>query len=488
MDDSIKYLIHARITADGVVERTDVVGAIFGQTEGLLGEELEIRGLQDSAKLGRIDVKIESENGRSFGRVTIGSNLDKVETAILGAALETIDQVGPCVASIEVTRIQDVRAAKRRQVAERAKELLESGFDEALLSSAEILDQVRESMQSAVVDEYADLPAGPAVEDGDAVIVVEGRSDVRRLLEFGIKNAVAVEGTNVPDAVADLTRGRTATAFLDGDRGGDLILRELAQVGDIEYVARAPSGRSVEDLSREDVRMALQEKRSLERALRSLERGDEEGTAYPAREFSPTTDNDSRETPSEDATEPSVTEIDRDRPEADGSPTDTDRTIGRQERERGLDHVDQGKGHSDGGIASEAADPAGGTETRPAGDRSGADPSISDVPGNVSEHAAAVIGSGTGRGRLLDADASVIEEVPADDVAATLAEGAEQLFAVVVDATVGQPVLDEAATRGVQRIVASDRGEIVKSPADLRLHTWAEVSASEQPPADDRSP
>ena len=38
MQDTAKYLIHADITTDGVVERSDVVGAVFGQTEGLLGD------------------------------------------------------------------------------------------------------------------------------------------------------------------------------------------------------------------------------------------------------------------------------------------------------------------------------------------------------------------------------------------------------------------------------------------------------------------
>lgn len=34
-----KYLIHAQINANGIVEKPDVVGAIFGQTEGLLSND-----------------------------------------------------------------------------------------------------------------------------------------------------------------------------------------------------------------------------------------------------------------------------------------------------------------------------------------------------------------------------------------------------------------------------------------------------------------
>ena len=260
MKDTEKYLIHATIAADGVVERSDVVGAVFGQTEGLLGDELDLRDLQESSRVGRIDVSVESENGQSFGEVTVASSLDKVETAILAAALETIDRIGPCQASVEVTSIEDVRAAKRREVVERAKELIAGGFQETNLASDDILEEVREAARVEGIVDYEGLPAGPRVGDSDAVIVVEGRADVLTLLECGIKNAVAVEGTNVPDAVAELTADRTVTAFLDGDRGGELILRELAQVGDVDYVAFAPPGESVEDLDRNAVFEALRGK------------------------------------------------------------------------------------------------------------------------------------------------------------------------------------------------------------------------------------
>jgi DNA primase len=259
MQDSAKYLIHADISADGVVERSDVVGAVFGQTEGLLGDELDLRGLQESQKLGRIDVEIESEGGQSFGDITIASGLDRVETAILAAALETIERVGPCRATVQVSELEDVRTAKRREVVERAHELL-AEFDEVSLSSQDIVEEVREAVRVEDITEFHGMPAGPRVDESDAVIVVEGRSDVLTLLKYGVKNVIAVEGTDVPDEVARLTRERTTTAFLDGDRGGNLILKELAQVGEIDNVALAPPGRSVEDLSRGEAMTALRQK------------------------------------------------------------------------------------------------------------------------------------------------------------------------------------------------------------------------------------
>ena len=260
MDDTAKYLIHARIAADGVVERSDVVGAVFGQTEGLLGDELDLRDLQQSSKVGRIDVEISSENGQSFGKLTIATSLDKAETAVLGASLETIERVGPCRATIEVTSIEDVRAAKRREVVDRAKELLATAFDETAISSEELLADVRESVEVDAIAEYAGLPAGPSVDTSDAIIIVEGRADVLQLLKHGIKNAIGVEGTNVPEAVAELTTDRTVTVFVDGDRGGELILRELLQVAEIDYVIFAPAGSSVEDLPREEIHSLLREK------------------------------------------------------------------------------------------------------------------------------------------------------------------------------------------------------------------------------------
>ena len=275
MDDSSKYLIHADVAVDGVVERSDVVGAIFGQTEGLLGDDLDLRDLQQSSRVGRIDVSISSEGGRSTGEITIASGLDKVETAVFAAALETIEQVGPCSASIRVDSIEDVRAARRRRVIDRATALFSTAFEDDLVDSAELVDAVRERVRVERITDYEGLPAGPHVETGDAIVVVEGRADVLTLLSYGIKNAIAVEGTDVPEAVADLTADRTVTAFLDGDRGGELILRELVQVGSVDSVAFAPTGRSVEDLSRDEVYAALQEKVSVDVALAGL---DAEGT------------------------------------------------------------------------------------------------------------------------------------------------------------------------------------------------------------------
>lgn len=260
--DTTKYLIHVHIEAEGVVEKTDVVGAIFGQTEGLLGEDMDLRDLQRSGRVSRIDVQITSKNGKTSGELFIASSLDRAETAIFAASLETIERIGPCVSRLKVSAIEDLRAIKRRQIVARAKELLLESFDEVGLSTNEILAEVREASRVVKITTIGDehLPAGPTVLESDAIIVLEGRADVLNLLRCGIKNTVAVEGTKVPETVAELTRKKNTTVFVDGDRGGDLILRELLQVGDIDFVAFSPRGRSVEDMTRKEIIKSLRVK------------------------------------------------------------------------------------------------------------------------------------------------------------------------------------------------------------------------------------
>lgn len=264
-----KYLIHARIEANGVVERPDVIGAIFGQTEGLLGDELDLRELQKTSRIGRIKVDISSSHGKSVGTIIIPSSLDRVETSIIAAALETIDRVGPCEAVIKVEKIEDVRDAKRKFIIDRAKELLEQ-MEESAPETQELSEQVKEFVRLEEIIMYEGLPAGPGVRDSDAIIIVEGRADVLNLLRCGIRNAIAIEGTSVPQAVIELSRNKTTTAFLDGDRGGDLILKELLQVADIDFVARAPPGKGVEELTKKEIVKALRNKIPVDQAIAEL--------------------------------------------------------------------------------------------------------------------------------------------------------------------------------------------------------------------------
>jgi DNA primase len=500
MDDTSKYLIHAAITADGIVERSDVVGAIFGQTEGLLGDELDLRDLQQSSKVGRIDVEIDSEAGQSFGHVTIATSLDRVETSILAASLETITRVGPCRSEIRVTDIEDVREAKRREVVERAKELLADSFDESIMTSAEILEEVRESVRVGDITEYEGLPAGPHVQESDAIVVVEGRADVLTLLKYGIKNAVAVEGTNVPDAVADLTQRRTVTAFLDGDRGGELILRELVQVGNVDYVAFAPESQSVEDLDRSAVMSALRDKVPYETfAMDSRNAASSEGTG-------PGTDDGgaSADGRTEQATEAAGTAEDEGRgPEPAVAETDGAGVVSGQsvepvpgEVERSVDDEDGTPATDEEGTDAEVDDSAGGAasvsggaesgeaSTRPDAEEAevdaraeadsapgGADDTDETDEGTLRGVTREVIDGESGTARLTDEEYRTVETGEAEAAFDLVKDAEETPYAVFVDGEVTQKLLDVAAQRGTEHVVGRSVGEFVKRPVSVRIRT-----------------
>jgi len=247
----VKYHVKIRFEVDGVVEKADLIGAIFGQTEGLFGPEMNLNELQKNWKVGRIEVKLNSRNGRTFGEVLIPMSTDISTAALIAAAIESIDKVGPCSVQFKLAEIEDVRASKRRVIVERAKEIAKEWASKTSSAGEEILKDVMESIKPAKLITFGkeNLPAGPGVYTSDTVILVEGRADVINLLRTGIENVVAIEGTKVPESIIRLSKEKRIVAFLDGDRGGDLILKELQQVADLERVVRAPRGREVEDLT-----------------------------------------------------------------------------------------------------------------------------------------------------------------------------------------------------------------------------------------------
>ena len=263
--NSSKYVIRASIRANGVVNKSDVVGAVFGQTEGLLGDELDLRDLQKSGRMGRVEVDIKSDKGKSSGEIVISSSMDQVETSVFAAALETVERVGPCKATVKVVALEDSRNSKREVIIERARNLLIDLIKDSRSAGSTITDTVRQVLQTEEIIRFkGNLPAGPNVETSDAVIVVEGRGDVLNLLRHGIKNAVAVEGTNIPSSVSDLSKERTVTAFMDGDRGGEMIIQELLQVAEIDFIARAPDNTEVEHLTHKQIMKCLRDKVSAE--------------------------------------------------------------------------------------------------------------------------------------------------------------------------------------------------------------------------------
>lgn len=265
---SSKYIIHARIRIEGVVDKPDVIGSVFGQTEGLLGNDLELRELQRTGRIGRIEVDIETRNGKTEGVISVPTSTDKTETVLIGAALETIERIGPCNAHVSVEKIEDIRISKRSLVIERAKQLLNNLTHSVLPDTREIKDQVNEGLSVFEITAYGReaLPAGSAIDTSEEIIVVEGRADVLNLMKYGIKNVIALNGTSVPQTIIDLSKKKTVTAFVDGDRGGDLIIRELGMVGEIDFVAKAPDGKEVEEITSKEIYKALRSRITYEQA------------------------------------------------------------------------------------------------------------------------------------------------------------------------------------------------------------------------------
>jgi len=262
---SIKYMIHANFTAEGALEKPDVIGAIFGQTEGLLGADLEMRELQKEGKIGRIEVDLNREGKRTVGVIKIPTALDQSETTLIAAAVETIERIGPCDSQIEVEQIEDVRGSKRDYIIERAKKLMQN--IKGSTDSREISAEIKDSARIAGVQEYGNnkLPCGDI--SGKEIVVVEGRADVLNLIRSGVKNAIAMNGTKLPDEIRELSQNKEVTLFVDGDRGGRLIIQNVLDNAKIDYIAMAPDGKEVEELTGKEILMNLRKKISVKEYL-----------------------------------------------------------------------------------------------------------------------------------------------------------------------------------------------------------------------------
>jgi len=282
----MKYLIKARVEVEGLVDRHDIIGAIFGQTENLFGEEFDLRELQERGRIGRIYVDVKQKNMKTIGEIQVPSNLDRIETALLAAMLEAVDKVGPYKAKIQVVDIIDVRAEKIKKIVGRAKEILKMFIHEKRPDLKEVLREISEAVKRAEVISYGPegLPAGPDVDKADEIIIVEGRADVVNLLRYGYRNVIALEGARggkIPETIKRLAREKKAILFVDGDHGGELIIREVVKTVDIDYVARAPPGKEVEELTGKEIAKALKNLIPAKQYLEMLERKEKKVEAKP---------------------------------------------------------------------------------------------------------------------------------------------------------------------------------------------------------------
>ncbi len=266
---SIKYMIYASFASEGPIEKPDVIGAIFGQTEGLLGTELEMRELQKEGKIGRIEVEMNTVDGKTVGEIKLPSALDKSETTIIAATLETIDKIGPTEAKITITKIEDVRGSKRDYIIERAKKLLEGLDTSGDMGMARTL---KDESRASKIQEYGEeqLPAGDL--SGNEIIVVEGRADVVNLLKNRVNNVIGMNGAKLPKEIAKLSKEKELTLFVDGDRGGKLIAKNVCDNAHVVYIAVAPDGKEVEELTGKEILLSLRRRMPAREFLYRLNR------------------------------------------------------------------------------------------------------------------------------------------------------------------------------------------------------------------------
>ena len=435
--NAAKYQIRARIAAEGVIDKPDVVGAVFGQTEGLLGDELDLRDLQKSGRIGRIEVEIDSRKGKSEGEILIPSSLDQVETAILASGLETVDRIGPCRAKIEVVSVEDIRISKRQKVVERAKEILAHLQEESKGVGLDLTEAVRKAVQVEEITTYGPehLPSGPNIDQADALIVVEGRSDVLNLLRCGIKNTIAVEGTSVPQTVKDLSRGKTVTVFTDGDRAGELILREMLQTMDIDFVARAPRGSEVEELTQKQLLKCLRNKIPLNQYLEMSGFESTGATREPREE----------------------------RGEEGG---------GRGERR------EERSGGGGGGRREDRERAPPQRQPLPPPPPPPPPPAAVPLSPELQRYFDLLDGVEGASKTLFVGDADeVVSEAPVKDMIEAISALASPAKALVFDGIVSQRLLDAAQEKGIPTIVATRLGPIGKMPENVKVFTKADLAA-----------
>ncbi|CCC82532.1 DNA primase DnaG [Thermoproteus tenax] len=281
-----KYMIVAQIEVNGTVDKSDIIGALFSQTEGLLRKDMDLRELRIMGRIGRIDIDIISKDGKTKAKINIPSNLDRYETALVAALIESVERVGPYPATVKILEIRDLREEKRNKIVERAKELIKLIEEEILPDTKEILERLKEDVAKAEIVEYGPekLPAGPDVDKSDSIIIVEGRADVVNLVKHGYRNVIAIEGISqgIPQTIVELSKRKTVTAFVDGDKGGELVLRDLLKVAHVDYIARAPPGKEVEQLTAKEIARALRNKLTVEEYMAQQKSQEQQAPAEPA--------------------------------------------------------------------------------------------------------------------------------------------------------------------------------------------------------------
>ncbi|MBV9176404.1 MAG: DNA primase [Nitrososphaeraceae archaeon] len=412
----VKYHVKLKFEVDGLVEKADIIGAIFGQTEGLLGPEMNLNELQKVSKVGRIEVNVDTKSNIAKGDALIPMSTDISTAALIAAAIESIDKVGPFQARFGLFGIDDIRAIKKKVIVDRAKKIVQEWATKTISEGEEMLKDVYDASKPGKLTAFgkAQLACGTGVFDSDWIILVEGRADVINLLRAGFDNAIAIEGAKIDETVTKLTEGKKVIAFLDGDRAGDLILKELQGLVKIDKILRAPHGREVEECTPIEIAELL-------------------------RETMPFVSTDGQQISSLQVQHPESRQTQR---------RDKQEQVVHQEEQQQIQFT------SNSGVNQQAEN----AEILSA---------VREVYPQINETLEAV---------LLDSSMRTLIKIPVSEVVKKLnsTEGAKML---ILDGIVTQRLVEAAYKAGIEYIVGHRMSELKKS-ADLRVRTFGEMGIS----------
>ena len=443
--DIVKYMVEAKFNIDGTVDKPDIIGAVFGQTEGLLGNELDLRELQKSGKIGRIEIDLSQTNNKSFGKLYLPASLDSIETCILAAAVESVDRVGPYESQFSVEKVEDTRSEKRRKILERAKALVKQLLTSEIPDSKELSEIVQSDVRAGEITSYGPdhIPAGPDIAKSPELIVVEGRADVLNLLRNDISNSVAVGGASaVPKTIINLCREKEVTVFLDGDRGGDMILRNLTSVADIDFVARAPDGKEVEDLTRKEIIKAIRTKVPLDQyqSMRSRHQRYEQREERPMQH----------------------THVEHEQPQVENIQHESVVEQNEQQSQRNV--PSSGINDISNGDVIEKIEPeryvSSTTQPKPALESM----VFTELSNGLDQL------SGTLRSRLYDSTGNVVSEIPIRDLLAAI-QSSSNVYAIVLDGVITQRLIELAVQKGIKAIYGLRANPMPKKHTNIILYT-----------------
>lgn len=414
----VKYHVKLKFEVDGLVEKADIIGAIFGQTEGLLGPEMNLNELQKVSKVGRIEVNVDTKSNIAKGDALIPMSTDISTAALIAAAIESIDKVGPFQARFGLVGIDDIRAIKKKVIVDRAKKIVQEWATKTISEGEEMLKDVYDASKPGKLTAFgkAQLACGTGVFDSDWIILVEGRADVINLLRAGFDNAIAIEGAKIDETVTKLTEGKKVIAFLDGDRAGDLILKELQGLVKIDKILRAPPGREVEECTPMEIAEILKE------TMPYVSTNGQQDSSLQPQQF------ESRQTQKRDRQEQVVQQQQQQAEEQQQTQTTANSNANQQ------------------------------------GDAANILSAIRDVYPEINETLEAVI---------LDSSMKTLLKIPVSDVVKKLnsTEGAKML---VLDGIVTQRLVEAADKAGIEYIVGHRMSELKKS-TDVRVRTFSDM-------------